>query len=971
METAIRWSPSSDVSEQQFLLADVTARSFNLAKVTQYDGKSLKHNLLPTYRKVPAFRAFDWAPFEESLVAVGQWSGEATVLRIDDSAAPISLPTKHQRLCNAVSFNRTGLLATGLERVRNVECLNLWDVSQRLSPVPSPGGRSGKSVEPYRKYSSSEAISSIKFLARQPEILVAGVKGVGIRIYDLRENTGNASLQFQTARVHNIAIDYVNENYFACAGTGKDTTIQMWDCRSGSPYTASGTGAAADQSNQTSPVVEIAEAFATAKNASQANIWSLRYCKGKSGILGALASNGEFKVFETSHGYSRADSNNGSQPASSPFSEHLLTKRIHGIERAYDDLHEPRQESERIVAFDFTNLAGSKGTPSAIILRGNASISIQELSGPPTAFALSALGTLIVSKSHQPVSDSHDNSNDETVRTYNPNSDEPVAALLEDIGRTLGLSTQQLGRTSVSNLGTLREGLYSSREAHERAVGLRAGIQTLKMEDALALTTVTRRRCEDGYALNVEKNTEILGINKWLQLMWTWIERAQNNAKDNGMIAGGLDLSYLGVSDIWHSDMSSEQVLRRLATSNAETDFADSVIALAQSLDLPRFASAKTDSPEHRQICLYTCGLGLSSQQVEDTVKELIGDGEKTKAAALAIIHDSPKLALQALRAGDTSAVQRELSLALAGYVKGTSDDTWHETIQELAADLEDPYARAILALVSHGSWHDVLKETSLPLRDRIGIALMYLSDDELTQYINTTTAEAIKAGDIEGIVLTGLSPKSIPLFETYISKFSDLQTAVLALAFAFPRYFTDPRVTAWRQTYRSHLDKFGMFLHRAQFDVQSSKISATPSGKSTLPPAPRQISLRCTYCDQNLDRNSNHGPVGSSGASHGTHQGSIFGIAAKSGTVCPKCGRHMPRCGICMNWVGMPDAHTKGGLAKKMEKGEAMENFVSVCHGCWHVSHAGHAEEWFRRHSVCAVSGCECRCVEVDAGVA
>ena len=978
METAIRWSPNSTLSEQRFLLVNVIGRSFNLANVASYDGRSLKYGLSPTYGKVPPFRAFDWAPFDENVVAVGQWSGEATILRIDDGAAPASLPTKHQRLCNAVSFSKTGLLATGLERVRNVECLNLWDVNQRLPSIPSPGGRVAKSVEPYRKYSSSGAISSIKFFMHQPDVLIAGVKGFGVRVYDLRENTGNASLQFQTSCVHNIAIDSLNEDYFACCGTGKDTTIQVWDCRSGSPHATSGFGAGAGPSNQPSPVVEYAEAFTVAKNANTANIWSLRYCKGKSGFLGALASNGEFKVFETRHNYPRVEIDSGPQFASNAIvAERLFTKRVHAIERAFDDTHQPRHEGERIVSFDFTNLAGSKGTPSAILLRGNGSVSVQELSGPQTVYSLSALGTLSISVSSRVAPTSTDGQIDsglcDGIRTHLPKKEGMNATPSDGLQASLNFEGNTSDEGNASNVISARESIASSRKAHEFAIGVQSGIKPINIEDALASVTICQRRCAAGYSLDTEKNINILRDDKWLQSMWSWIGRAQNNAKDNGMVAGGFDFSYLGVFDIWNSEASSEQMYGRLTASHIDAYFGDAVIALADSLDV-KFPNWKTDSQEHRRICLYTCGLGLSPPHLEDTVKGLINDGEKTKAAALAIIQNEGRLALQALRTGTVSAVERQLSLALAGYLNGLMDgknDAWHETVQDLATDLQDPYARAIFAFVNHGNWHDVLKETSLPLRDRVGIALIYLPDDEVSQYINTTTDEAIKAGDIEGIVLTGLGPKSVPLFENYIQKFADLQSAVLALAFASPRYFTDLRVTIWRQTYRTQMDELGMFLQRAQFDVQHSKVSSLPDGTSTLPSPPRQMSLRCTYCDRSLDRNPNHSATAASAsANHGVHQGSIFGITGKSGTACPKCGRHMPRCVICMSWVGVPDPHTKGAVTKPMEKKEAMDSFVSVCRSCWHVTHAGHAEEWFRRHSVCPASGCDCRCVDIDVAV-
>jgi len=390
---------------------------------------------------------------------------------------------------------------------------------------------------------------------------------------------------------------------------------------------------------------------------------------------------------------------------------------------------------------------------------------------------------------------------------------------------------------------------------------------------------------------------------------------------------------------------------------------------LAQDLELPRITTVHSASPEYRQLCLRISGLGLAEKQLEEAVRGFVHDGQNTKAAALAIIHDQPKLALTALRNGNPTPAHRELAIALAGYAKGAIDDVWEETIHDLAKGLHDPYARAILALVSHGDWHDVLAETSLPLRDRVGIALSYLDDEELTEYITNATAEAIKGGDIEGVVLTGLTEKTIALFENYIQRFSDLQTAVLALSFASYRYPTNSRLITWRETYRSWMNQWRMFMARAQFDMQATKLSAPPKGRPTLPPAPRQVTLRCTYCDQATDHNSEHVPPAGTSGSFTNHQGSIFG-EAKSGTICPKCGRHMPRCVICMNWLGVPDGHGKSAVAANVGKKQSMEVFTSLCRGCWHMSHGAHAEEWFARHEVCPVPGCGCRCVEVDVGV-
>ncbi|MCJ1274447.1 hypothetical protein MMC21_002243 [Puttea exsequens] len=410
----------------------------------------------------------------------------------------------------------------------------------------------------------------------------------------------------------------------------------------------------------------------------------------------------------------------------------------------------------------------------------------------------------------------------------------------------------------------------------------------------------------------------------------------------------------------------SQRASDKVSKPTYSREIAAGIEALCNTLELPEFSMTSTSWPHHRRLCLYSCGLGLPPEQVENKVKELISKGHYIKAAAFALIHDEAKLASSALKGGTASQTQRELLIALAGYNKGIADPAWDQTIQELRSTLENPYARAILALVSYGNWRDVLDETSLPLRDRVGIALIYLNDEELTQYINDTTAECVREGDIEGVVLTGLTEQAVNLFENYIHKSSDLQTAVLAMAFTCPRDFSDARVDMWHETYRSHLNDWRMFVPRVRFDVQSTTLSASPSHKPALPPPPRQVSLRCNNCDQALDRNTDNAPrAEQSTFFSGTHKGTIFG-EAKDGTVCPRCDRHMPRCVVCMYWLGMPDPHSKGSQAAGPTKKDILDKFISVCRTCWHMCHGGHSEKWFAEHSICPVPDCDCRCAEM-----
>ena len=190
MDAVVRWSPHSTPEQPRFVILNLSEHNLKFAQADKIHGNRLHFRQLSQRSKLPTIRAFDWSPTEEALVAFGLPSGEAALLRIDDKSNELlSFPVKHQRLCNAVSLSTKGLLAAGLDKVRNDFCLNIWDVEQRLpdwSKSTAGWGPARPQIEPIRKLATSETISSIKFYARQPDSLVTGVKGQFVRIYDLR-----------------------------------------------------------------------------------------------------------------------------------------------------------------------------------------------------------------------------------------------------------------------------------------------------------------------------------------------------------------------------------------------------------------------------------------------------------------------------------------------------------------------------------------------------------------------------------------------------------------------------------------------------------------------------------------------------------------------------------------------------------------------------------------------------------------
>lgn len=366
-------------------------------------------------------------------------------------------------------------------------------------------------------------------------------------------------------------------------------------------------------------------------------------------------------------------------------------------------------------------------------------------------------------------------------------------------------------------------------------------------------------------------------------------------------------------------------------------------------------------------------------------VKTLSAENQHTKAAALAIFQDESKLANMALRSHEPTQAHKLLAMAIAGAAKSEADTDWEETCAEIAKELTDPYARAILALVSKGDWSSVIQETTLPLRYRVEVALRWLPDDQLTTYLEEATTEAIRQGDIEGIIFTGLGhPSALDLFQSYINKSNDVQTPVLAMSHTVPRFINyEPaktRFKSWRETFRWQMNSWKLQLERARFDVGSRKFAITWDGRRLLDPPRQQVSLTCNYCTKPLVQHdaSTQSAVPPTGNEvvHPTI-GNPLGTNTMSGTVCPRCGRHMPRCGVCSFWLGAPDPMSRASVAadtgqghqgqgqeqRKPTENELMRRFIVFCINCNHGFHAHHAREWFMKHRVCPVAECNCIC--------
>ncbi len=105
--------------------------------------------------------------------------------------------------------------------------------------------------------------------------------------------------------------------------------------------------------------------------------------------------------------------------------------------------------------------------------------------------------------------------------------------------------------------------------------------------------------------------------------------------------------------------------------------------------------------------------------------------------------------------------------------------------------------------------------------QDRVALSVYFMfSQDrvvELQSYFDRLIEdECVKNADLHGILLTGLGPQSIDLFQAFIDKTSDIQTASLAIIHSpYLDVLNSKQVQYWINCYRDQLNRFKYWERR------------------------------------------------------------------------------------------------------------------------------------------------------------
>lgn len=1038
----LKWSPNAN--RDSFLHINLQHRVVQL-----YEPTGHAHRGRFDYRKVskhddtPPLTTYDWSPSTPGLVAVGTSTGIVNLLRVDDSSnAYMELGLKVARTCLAVAFNTTGLLAVGLDRVRNDQCLHIWDIN-RLSAVHASGSGFSASTEPFRepwkRLEHNASISSIKFFEDNPQTLVVGIKGSGLRLHDLREGN-EAVVTFQTKNNNNLAIDYADQNYFASSALDSPG-VMVWDRRALSRNVASQSYLDAVDADdmpfggalKLDRAVDI-ESDPQARTDRNSFIRKLAYCRDHRGMLAVLSRLGQLKVFSTQPSeYLPTD-------AASDSPQLLQVRKSNEMDNFYSEVD---RKNDRIVSFDWLTMPSAALRPRLLVLRASGSFEILEVpaftrtypykltpwQAPyrglaegssyhsimkfDTSQTIETLGPFFVENalSEIPIFGPHKADvgaiAEEALKTYAPEDD----LLIDEAASTLPLPENFLGAKSVAEkLQALRAYIQdisrsketdsgapsrklssisldptpgsSNRSLHENLLKSTAELTGFPKAAQVILDHVMLLRAQEKYLFDCRVNRAIVADDPWLKSVWGWIGGAEEACEDGGMMSHPLDLSYLGVNAIWTNNLGERPSSRIVegAPHVGAAIWQRCINGICKRRGVHNFDGIDTQKPYHRQLMLDICLWGASAV-AEDTVDTSGKSIEKasfwyTRMTAHALFRGDSEGAVRILK--DASKAHPELlfvSLALQLVSKGDRNVAAEQLdFDEAVAAKSDPYLRAISSYIATGDWATIANQISLPLRDRTFVAVRNFDDDQLTQWLAAEVEEAINEGDIEGIVLTGITENMVDILAKYVEKFHDIQTATLIMSFCAPRYIDDYRCTAWRNAYRAYLQRHKAFYQRTKFEVESTKRSKR-DGRPTIKPPSRQIALRCVYCDAetSLLRASPAAPLTGGGPASASIPGPFHngrGVVHNPytekiltpGIACPNCKRHLPRCVVCLEVVGIPRSDTPAAAADP-EATKLASRFPTFCLKCEHVLHLDHARQWFARHNECPVPECRCRC--------
>ncbi|KAJ8313969.1 hypothetical protein KUTeg_008530 [Tegillarca granosa] len=882
----ILWSP---IHEDQFLTYSSTINLYKVIKCKNGEvpkgnpGQKLAENthavLEATNSEIQFMKTVAWYPKSEpdNLVAVGQANGKITLISFGQQQGSSDLIgkefiPKHNRHCLYLAWNpvESHLLAEGLDKYRNDNCIAIWDINAK------PGGEttttyerqryssyneSGAITKPAIELGSSETTGSFSWFYKEPRTFVTGMNAKLLKIFDLRDTT-RPHLIAQTKNVFGLCTDPRNEFRLA---SFHENQVSVWDVR-----------------NFEKPILTLPETRPVMK---------INWCPTRMGFLAVLCKETSvIKLYDIRHANIGLED---LEPAIierniQPYGQHALTAF------SWHPIHENRMLTisppctiKDITVYERIPVQQSStfqiiwgcGKKMTNVIQNEASSEI-DISIRMRQRALKGYGLKIQNAWHN-------------------------AGLIPDEPHLHGL-WQWLYLVRRMAEENIRCGVIKTNSPGCRSIGIR-GVLKLNEENGL--------RSEVTY--NHWEETEGRSSNKLLMKQYFCEERSKA---------------------LWLCDW-------------AAIDDKEGLEGLLDRLNFTLF----------RFIFTYHTFVYYSLQETD----------QYEKAAALAIFNLKIGKAIDILSSCKTSANTEghsadlnAVAMALAGYTEERFT-LWRRTCVNLLQKVKNSYLRAMFAFLSSDkdNYDEILKdEQCMTVSDRVAFACIYLPDHKLKAYVDDLSRRMRETGNLDGLLLTGLTSEGIDLLQRYVDLSGDIQTAALAAVYSFPCDIAkDERVRVWIENYRDLLDRWRLWHHRALFDNFRHE-------NDTSLRIPSQAFVSCNYCGKTIACNMTMASRSRPFVTHSS-TGTLSSHKPRT-TCCPSCRKPLPRCALCLTNLGTPS----GSGLYQMKPNAEFENKLSSfsdwftwCQTCRHGGHTAHTMDWFKNHKECPVTGCNCKCVTLD----
>lgn len=492
--------------------------------------------------------------------------------------------------------------------------------------------------------------------------------------------------------------------------------------------------------------------------------------------------------------------------------------------------------------------------------------------------------------------------------------------------------------------------------------------------------------------------------------LWSWIERVEALSTELDEVDGDVQSPLRSLLDAGILQLFSGDGLLR-----------DDVV-FSETLSCNVYLNVS------RILALTSCGWA-GKFSLEIVLAECEALGEYERSAALAVWHGDIGAAVEALQraseavrdnlAGtknlDSSLSTPEyaetldlIAMCVAGFGGTSSAQTsvWQNACAKLIQrrDLSDPRFKTSRTVYLHAlcyfllnvgterSFDYILGNEFLAYGDRIAFACRFLDQTQLQSYLYGCLEKCQQVGNVEGLVISGLSKEGIKILQAFVDRTADVQTAALVVSrVLLPPDWTDERkiCTEWVETYRGLLNTWQMWQSRAMFDVDRAEAIRRLKAKGNDHSGPRRIQNRrqgsrvadadgLTSIPAALDARCNYcsSPLGLK-----RHEGNANQWLSKMKPVlscCPQCRKPLPRCAICLLSLGALNPYMQltrersrpiprggGNAASGQDDLGALPlaEWFTWCMNCKHGGHAHHLVGWFANHETCPVSGCDCFC--------